>query len=103
MHTDAFGHCDARAIARHSIPLHSPLTLAPSPCHLTLAPSPCPLILTALPQERKIKMTATLQNPETEKLDKEKMWDDKNRLEARQAKRRERDHSGPELSAGALV
>jgi len=52
-------------------------------------------------KERKIKMTATTVNPEKEKLEKEKIWEDNNRLEARRQAHRDRDR-GPELSADFL-
>ena len=50
-------------------------------------------------KERKIKMTATIQDPEKKKMDDEKVWEEGNRLEARRAARRERDAGmRPELS-----
>ena len=54
-------------------------------------------------KERKIKITNTSTDPELAKRDAERSWNEKNRLQSRQAARAMRDRErGPELSADFL-
>jgi len=82
--------------------LHKKLTFQPASIDSATHRALTKQIAQSHVKERKIKITATLENPEKLKLEKEKIWEEEHRLEARRAARRERDTSGPEISADFL-
>jgi len=53
-------------------------------------------------KENRIKMVSTVRNPELQKREDERTWDEKNRLERKQQARRQRPERAPEFSADFL-